>query len=47
MKQTAQRSHGFHMPRGVQGQAGWGPEKPALVSDVVGGSACGRGMGTR
>ena len=32
------------MPRGVQGQVGWGPGQPGLVLNVeVGGPACGRG----
>jgi len=34
------------MSGGVQGQAGWGPRQPGLVSNVeVGVPACGGGVG--
>ena len=34
------------IPRGGQGQAGWGPGQPGLVLDVeVGGPACDGGVG--
>lgn len=39
LQQAAQRSRGCSIPGEVQGQAGWGPEKPELVS---GNSAHGR-----
>lgn len=31
LQQAAQRSRGCSIPGEVQGQAGWGPEKPELV----------------
>ena len=45
LKQAAQRGCGCPIPGGVQGQVGWGPGKPGLVSDTeVGGPAFGRGL---
>ncbi len=39
---------GCPIPRGVQGQVGWGPGQPGLVLDMeVGGPACGGGRGWR
>ena len=46
LEQAAQRDCGCPIPRGVQGQVGWGPGQPGLVLDMeVGGPACGRGVG--
>ena len=39
---AAQRSCGFPIPGGVQGQLGWGPGQPDLVA---GNPAHGRGIG--
>lgn len=48
LTQTAQRGCGCSIPGGVEYQAVWGPGQPGLVPDLqVGGSACGRGVGTR
>jgi len=44
MEQAAQRSCGCHLHGSVQGQVGWGFEKPHLVKAVP---ARGRGVGTR
>ena len=47
LEQAAQRDSGFSVPGGVQGQVGWGPGQLGLVPDMeVGGSACGRRVGT-
>ena len=47
LAQAAQRVCGCSVPGGVQGQVGWDPGHPGLVPDLeVGGSACGRGVGT-
>jgi len=41
---AAQRGCGCPIPRSVQGQTGWGFERPGLVADVL---AYSRGVGTR
>lgn len=41
LEQAAQRRSGCAIPRSVQGQVGWGPVQPALVTDVP---AHGRGV---
>ena len=47
LAQAAQGGCGCSIPGGVQDQVGWGPGQPGLVPDLeVGGSACGRGVGT-
>ena len=47
LERAAQRGCGCSIPRGVQGQVGWGPGKPGLVPDLeVGGPDWGRGVGT-
>jgi len=38
LKQVAQRNCGCPIPGGIQGQAGWGPEQPKLVPDLVAGN---------
>jgi len=43
LEHVAQRSCGCPLPGNVQGQVGWGFEKPGLVEDA---SAHGRGIGT-
>ena len=46
LEQTAKRGCGCPIPGGVQGQSGWGPGKPGLVSNgEVGGPAYGEGVG--
>ena len=43
LAQAAQRGCGCPVPGGVQGQVGWGPRQPGLVSDMeVGSPACSR-----
>ena len=43
---AAQRGYGSPIPRGVQGQVGWGPGQTGLVLNVeVGGPACSRRAG--
>jgi len=44
LEQVAQRSCGCSLPGSVQGQAGWGFEKPGLVEGVP---AHGKGVGMR
>jgi len=47
LEQIAQGGCGYPIPRGVLGQAGWGPEQSDLVLDLaVDNPACGRGLGT-
>ena len=47
LAQAAQRGCGCPIPRGVQGQVGWGPGQPGLVPDLeVGGPDHGWGFGT-
>ena len=45
LEQAAKRGCGCPIPRGVQGQVGWGPGQPGLVlNGEFGGPACGRGL---
>jgi len=47
LAQVAQGGCGCPVPRGVEGQVGWGPGQPELVLDLaVGNPASGRGVGT-
>ena len=39
LEQTVQRGCGCPIPGGVQGQVGWGPGQPGLVTGEVGGPA--------
>lgn len=43
-EQVAQRTYGDSKPGSIQGQGGWGPDKPGLVGGVP---ECGRGVGIR
>jgi len=44
-QQAAQRSCGCFVPRGIQGQAEWGPGQSDLVLGLADGNpACGRGV---
>ena len=47
LEQAAQIGFECSVPGGVQDQVGWDPGQFGLVPDlVVGGPACGRGVGT-
>ena len=45
LEQAAQKGCGSPIPRGVQGQVGWGPGQSGLVSDMeVDGPTCVGGL---
>ena len=47
LEQAAQRGYGCSVRGGAQGQVGWGPGQPDLVSHLaIGGPVCGWEVGT-